>query len=157
MNHSPVLTTDVSCRCDNIKPTHIFYCCSLRCKYQFQSINSPPAPTAPGFSPPFELAPLLDGEPWFSYFRREILKHLVHFSSASPRSFPSPLLAKHRSDSVSRPTKWKIQKEISSDLHKDLAGWDSFASWHFPKKYLSKAMRFNVPLAFPLIDSALLG
>lgn len=60
---------------------------------------------------------------------REMLKYVGYFFLCPPRF----LLAKHRSDSASQTTKWKIQKEISSDLHKDLAGWDSFSSWHFQR------------------------
>lgn len=60
---------------------------------------------------------------------REMLKYVGYFFLCPPRF----LLTKHRSDSASQTTKWKIQKEISSDLHKDLAGWDSFSSWHFQR------------------------
>lgn len=40
-------------------------------------------------------------------FYCEMLKYLVYFSLCRPRSS----LTKHRSDSVSQPTKWKIQKK----------------------------------------------
>lgn len=45
-------------------------------------------------------------ELWFSFYC-EMLKYLVYFSLCRPRSS----LTKHRSDSVSQPTKWKIQKK----------------------------------------------
>lgn len=98
---------------------------------------------------PFQLVHDLNGNLDFSFYC-VMLKSVVYFSLCPPRSS----LTKHRSDSTSQPTKWKIQKKSVAIYTRTWLG-----GIHLPRDIskevpFAKPMWFNVPLAFPLIDLA---